>query len=155
MTHFVKSCAWETSPVLQLKPMFPSFYPQITTWGCISPPKEVLSSCLILWNHAHERILWDFSSNGCLLHFSLKSLQDAVLLIILNAILPERYIIVSDDTLLTVSWWHIAHMWRMTHVPQIVSDESLPTMILLWGMTHVDIVSNVSSPTHCGRWHIT
>ena len=31
LPHFVKSCAWEPSSVLQLKRMFPPFYPQITT----------------------------------------------------------------------------------------------------------------------------
>ena len=71
-----------------------------------------------------------------------------------DAILPERYFIVRDDTLLTNSWWHIAHTWRMTHASQIVKDESLPTLNSLWGMTHVSQVSNVSSFTNCERWYM-
>ena len=69
MSHFVKSCAWEPSSVLQLKRMLPSFSPQIGRWGWIPFVKSVISKCLILLNHAQESLLQYFSSNGCCLHF--------------------------------------------------------------------------------------
>ena len=69
MPNFVKSCTWEPSSVLQLKRMMPSFSLKIGTRRRISFVKSVISWCLILSNHSHERLLQYFSSNGCCLHF--------------------------------------------------------------------------------------
>ena len=92
---------------------------------------------------------WNMSLNF------LCEINDIMMPNFLNRFLPERILIVCDDTLLTISSWHIAHKWRMTHTPQIVGDVSLHTinycegwpMSHSMGMTHLpQIVEDDTSP---------